>query len=320
MTKDLVHQPRGGELGPRLHLGFERAAQAVISAKRSPHTKAAYRRALAKWLAFCDEEGVNPAMPTLEDVTEWRDALEARYANESSRLHIAAMSSVYKTLHRGKAVPGNLFHPAMLAWPPANTLGATRAVTDEVANKMIVAAATPPATRNPAAATVNVRSGARDVAILRLLYDTGLRRSSVAAIQRETYDPETGIVRAVVKGEKDVELELPASANEAVQRWLEVAPPSPHLFPGRAGKHINVASINKLVKHYAEKVGAKGVHPHSFRAAYVTAAYDAGLPEHEIQHAVHHADPKTTRRYDRGARGKKVAKAVESFRKNPKEK
>lgn len=304
MTKGLVHQPRGGEIGPRLHLGFERAAQAVIAAKRSPHTKAAYRRALAKWLAFCEAEGVNPGMPTLEDVTEWRDALEARYANESSRLHVAAMSSVYRTLHRGKAVPTNLFHPGMLAWPPANTLGATKAVTDEDANKMLDAAAANP----------------RDFALLRLLYDTGLRRSSVAAIQRETFDAKRGIVRAVVKGSKDVELDLPDNAHEAVKQWLRFAPESPHLFPGRRGRHINVATINKLVRIYADKVGAIGVHPHAFRAAYITAAYDAGLPEHEIQAAAHHSDPKITRRYDRGARGKKVAKAVENFRKNPKEK
>lgn len=302
MTKELVHQPRGGELGPRLHLGFERAAQAVIAAKRSPHTKAAYRRALAKWLAFCDEEGVNPAMPTLEDVTEWRDALEARYANESSRLHIAAMSSVYRTLHRGKAVPSNLFHSAMLAWPPANTLGVTKAVTDEDAEKMLGAAAAAP----------------RDYAILRLLYDTGLRRSSVAAIQRETFDARRGIVRAVVKGAKDVEIELSDNSHEAVKQWLFFAPESPHLFPGKRGRHINVATINRLVKQYADKVGAIGVHPHAFRAAFITAAYDSGLPEHEIQAAAHHSDPKITRRYDRGARGKKVAKAVEKFRSNPK--
>lgn len=299
---EIVHQPRAGELGPVLHGAFERAAMAVIAAKRSPHTKAAYRRALAKWLAFCNAEGVNPAAPTLEDVTEWRDALEARYANESSRLHIAAMSSVYRTLHRGGAVRSNLFHPAMLAWPPANTLGVTKAVTDEDAEKMLAVASANP----------------RDFAILRLLYDTGLRRSSVAAIQRETFDEKRGIVRAVVKGSKDVELDLSDNSHEALKQWLRFAPESPHLFPGRRGRHINVATINKLVKQYADKAGVVGVHPHAFRAAFITAAYDSGLPEHEIQAAAHHSDPKVTRRYDRGARGKKVAKAVEKFRSNPK--
>lgn len=56
------------------------------------------------------------------------------------------------------------------------------------------------------------------------------------------------------------------------------------------------------------------MHPHQFRATFITEALDAGVPLHEVQAAVHHADPRTTQRYDRGARGAGVTAALEKFR------
>jgi len=299
----LVHVPRaGGELGPRLFLGFERAALAVIAAKRSPHTRAAYCADLRQWLGFCQSEGIDPTVANLEDSTEFRNRLEARYAKETARRGVASMSSVYRSLLRGRAVASNPFHPGLLTWPPANALPKARLVSDAHALAMI----------DHASGDKRPLTGARDVAILRLLYDTGLRRSSVAKILRATY--VDGRVQAIVKGDKEVELELPSSTVAAIDQYLEIAPTAEYLFPGLRG-HINPATINKLVKTRARAVGAKHVNPQSFRAAFVTAAYDAGLPEHEVQASVHHSDPKTTRRYDRKVRGRQVGLAVEKFRK-----
>lgn len=81
------------------------------------------------------------------------------------------------------------------------------------------------------------------------------------------------------------------------------------VFPGRGDRHIHVATINKVVRCYGEAVGAPDVHPHCFRAAFVTAAFDVAEP-HEVQGAAHHADLRTTLGYDRGRRGERVAEAV----------
>lgn len=303
-------QRMGNPMNPPLaitrrgHLDFERAALALIAAKRSPHTRAAYRRDLQRWLAFCDSEGIDPVAPPLNGTTMFRDHL-ATLSNESARRVLAAMSAVYRGLLRGGAVRSNPFHPAVLSWPVATALPKARLVSDEHALAMI----------EHAEADGDRRRGARDAAILRLLYDTGLRRSSVATIIRTKYKRNS--VETTVKGAKEAELELPSSSTEAIDRWLEVAPESPYLFPGKRGS-INPATINKLVKSRAAAVGAPHVHPHSFRAAFITAGYDAGLPEREVQASAHHADPSTTRRYDRHARGRMVATQVSNFRKKGK--
>lgn len=281
---------------------FERAAKAVISGKRSPHTRSAYEADLKRWTAYCSTQGVDPVAPRIDDVADFRDGLHD-YRVDTVRRVMASLSSVYSMLLRGRAVKRNPFHPAVVPWPLANTLPKTRTVSDGHATKMI----------DHALADKNAARGARDAAVIQLLYDTGLRRVSVARIRRMTY--VDGTIHATVKGDKEVELELPTSSVAAIDRWLEHCPPNePYLFPGLRGP-ISPGTINKLVKRRAGAVGADHVHPHSFRAAFVTAGYDAGLPEHEIQASVHHSDPKTTRRYDRGVRGRAVATAVEVFRK-----
>lgn len=279
---------------------YERAARAVISGKRSKHTRAAYEADLAVWVAYCSNAGIDPIAPQINDVAEFRDGLKG--SAETARRRLASLSSIYSMLLRGRAVQRNPFHPAVVPWPPASSLPKTRLVTDEHAQKMIDHAIAEQSSR-----------GRRDAAIIQLLYDTGLRRVSVASIRRITY--VDGTVHATVKGDKEVELVLPDSSVAAIDRWLEhCQADATYLFPGLRG-HLNPATINKIVKHRAGAVGARHVHPHSFRAAFVTAGYDAGIPEHEVQASVHHSDPKTTRRYDRRVRGRAVATAVEVFRK-----
>ncbi len=222
--------------------------------------------------------------------------------SSSARRGIAALSSIYKMLLAGRVASANPFHPAVLAWPTANTIPKTQLVSDATATAMIKHAEQDP---RPV--------GVRDAAILNLLYDTGLRRESIATILRENYRKPA--LLATVKGGGGADIDLPMSSITALDRWLRIADDSEYMFPGvRAGEHIHVATINKLVNQRAKAVGAADVHPHCFRASFVTAGYDAGLPEREIQAGVHHKDSKTTRRYDRGARGSSTATKIAKFR------
>jgi integrase/recombinase XerD len=282
---------------------FENAAEAVIKAKRSEHTRDAYRGDLRRWIAFCASHRVDPAQPTIMVTTAFRDALRASMSEDGARRKIAAMSSIYSTLLKGGAASANPFHPAVLAWPPASKIPKTQLVSDDVALAMIAHAEADPSPR-----------GLRDAAILRLLYDTGLRRESIATLQREYYQPPT--LRAIVKGGSPVELELPPSSIAALDQWLNYSTrPTGYMFYGARSSPIHVTAINRLVSARGEAVGAKGVHPHRFRTSFITSGYDARLPEYEIQAGAHHKDLKTTRRYDRGTRGVSTAVNIAKFRK-----
>ena len=57
-------------------------------------------------------------------------------------------------------------------------------------------------------------------------------------------------------------------------------------------------------------------HPHSFRALFIRAGYNAKIPEYEIQGAAGHSDSSMTQRYDGARRGRAVATQVAAFRRS----
>ena len=143
----------------------------------------------------------------------------------------------------------------------------------------------------------------RDRAILRLLYDLGLRRAEVAHLDREDVDLEAGRLDVLGKGrrEKDT-LTLPEPTRATLRHWLEVrgdaAGPLFHNFD-RAGKgsgRLSPRAINYLVTGLGRKVGVK-VTPHGLRHTAITEAVKSaqanGIGLEEVRDFSRHADVKT---------------------------
>lgn len=296
---------------------FERAARAHATSRASDGTRKLYLADLARWLVHCELEGVDPAAPTMEAATGFRDALARTVyrgrllKGPTVRRTITALSSMYDNALDSNGRPLVSWNPfKKLPRPPAVKYGKTESITDEEAEAMVAEAV-----------KFGGLVGIRDVALLRLLYETGMRVSSVVAMERSSLlkRGEQLVVRVFGKGDKEIEVEIPKEAAEPLQEWLAVAPESPFVFPAaRGGGSFETKAVNKRLKFYGKLAGIspKHTHPHCFRAAYITSALDAGVPLHEIQAAVHHEDPKTTLRYDRGVRGTGVTSAVAEFRKN----
>jgi len=285
---ELVHRPRSV---------FDDAAEEFIRTRRSPKTQEVYRSDLQKWRTFCDHYRVDPRFATLAQARLYRDGLITTYAPSSVRRMLAVLASIYDILFRTGVVTANPFFAKVLPRPEASTTGTTEIIPNEVAVAMIAAAE-----RSP-----------RDTAILRLLYDVGLRRASIATARRRHLQGNQ--LTVTVKGGRTEVAALPAVTLAAVQAWLAVAPPSTFLFPARGPQDASMheGTINKIVSRYAAAVGHR-FHPHCFRVAFITEAYDAGLPDRQVQGAVHHRDPKTTQRYDRHARGGDVAEVITARR------
>jgi integrase/recombinase XerD len=75
------------------------------------------------------------------------------------------------------------------------------------------------------------------------------------------------------------------------------------VFITKTGKRIAQPEAWKMVRRLAARAaldGAGEIRPHSLRAAFVTGAREAGVHLEDGQDAAGHADPRTTRRYDRG--------------------
>jgi integrase/recombinase XerC len=292
------------------HDAFEEAARALIAAKRSPETRRAYSADLNRWLRFACERGIAPETATLADATAFREHELAGRQPSSVHRTLAALSSLYAALWRTGIAAGNPFHPGVLAWPSASPRRPTPAVRDDVVRRLLDACGR----------DADGWLGARDRLLIELLWASGLRRSSLGNLLVSDVDlgHSEVVLRPIIKGGDRGEVVLPVELGEQVRAWVaRLGDSSGPLFPRAEGsaQAIGGGGLYRLLRRRARAAGVDvQVAPHQFRAALATAAYDAGLPEYEVQAALHHASASTTRRYDRGRRGARAISAVELAR------
>ena len=124
---------------------------------------------------------------------------------------------------------------------------------------------------------------ARDLAILRLMYDLALRRSSVVGTDLSDLDLDAGTLTVRTKGETDPTTRtLPRPTVEALRRWLvhRGNEPGP-LFcaldrararRGNAMERLSGTSVYRLVRRLGGQLGKPSARPHGLRHAAITAA------------------------------------------------
>jgi integrase/recombinase XerD len=145
-------------------------------------------------------------------------------------------------------------------------------------------------------------SGPRDHALACLLALNGLRVSETLAADMADLAHERGhrTLRLRRKGGKRQTVALAPRTAAALDVMLAGREAGP-LFSTRTGRRMDRHAALKVVRRLARTAGIERVvSPHSLRHGFVTAALDAGVPLRDVQDAAGHADPRTTRRYDRG--------------------
>lgn len=162
-------------------------------------------------------------------------------------------------------------------------------------------------------------AGARDAALVALLYAAGLRRTEAAGLAAGDIDLDAGSVAVRCgKGNKGRLVYLAAGAAAATRDWLDVRGPAPGpLFlainkGGRigAGGMGAQAVYNALAKR-ARQAGVAHLSPHDLRRTFVGDLLDAGADIATVQKLAGHASVATTARYDRrGEAAKRRAVAL----------
>jgi integrase/recombinase XerC len=159
--------------------------------------------------------------------------------------------------------------------------------------------------------------GRRDVAIVRLLFDLGLRRSEVVALDVADVDLTAGTIAVLGKGRREKQpLTLPAPTVAALEAWLASRGAEPGaLFlnrdRARKGSRLTSSSVYRLVRRLGADVGLI-VRPHGLRHASITAGLDLTGDLRAVQRFSRHADVRTVGKYDdnRADLGGQVAQLV----------
>ncbi len=286
----------------------EAAIEQLIGSRRSENTRDAYSADWRKWAAFVASRDVDIKTPGLAATTAFRDELAASYAPTSIARILASLSFFYAALRDIGLLRTNPFAKTWLPRPEVSDLHKTPAIADETVAQLVA----------PLEGDDTAR-GRRDVAIVRLLFETGLRRASLASLRRDQLrrDGANLIAFVTVKGGKEKSVKITREGRRALEEWLAVAPSSPYVFPQKRdpAKPLALTTFNRILGTRSKLAGlSESATPHRFRAAFITTAYDARVYERDIQAAAHHSNAATTRGYDRGHRGDDVFDRVAEFR------
>jgi site-specific recombinase XerD len=269
----------------------EQVTEAWLANRRlSEHTRAAYRRDVAGWLAFCAASGRDPLRASFLDVNAYARELESReLAAATVARKLSGLSSWYDFLVKIRAVDANPVGGADRPYVSRDH-SATVGLTPTEVDALLAAAG---------------RAGARHRAVVTLLADLGLRVGELVGLDLGHVGWERGhrTVRFVGKGGRARRRALTAGASAALDDYLAVrGVDDGPLFVTSTGARIDRHGVFRLIRRLAREAGipaADRLSPHSLRHAFATAARDEGVPLEDVQDAMGHADPRTTRRYDR---------------------
>lgn len=143
----------------------------------------------------------------------------------------------------------------------------------------------------------------RDLAILELLYSSGLRLAEITDLNLENLDLHEHMVKVIDgKGGKDRLVPVGEKAVSAIDQWLLIRTSwgveGGALFTSQKGGRLSDRQISRRVKMYAEKSGVNiNLHPHLLRHSMATHVLESSQDIRLVQELLGHADISTTQVY-----------------------
>ncbi len=144
----------------------------------------------------------------------------------------------------------------------------------------------------------------RDVAILELLYGTGIRVGECVGLDIAGLDMGERTVRVLGKGSKERVVPFGAPCETALQAWLAVRSQLVNersgaaLFLGVRGGRIDPRTVRTMVERLAAHVpGMPGMSPHTLRHSAATHVLEGGADIRHVQELLGHASLATTQMY-----------------------
>ncbi|WP_184830835.1 tyrosine recombinase XerC [Kribbella solani] len=146
--------------------------------------------------------------------------------------------------------------------------------------------------------------GLRDLAIMELLYATGIRVGELCALDVDDIDRARRVVRVFGKGRKERSVPYGVPAGQVLERWLAEARPKlaregsgPAVFLGARGGRIDQRAVRRMVHERVGAVDAPDLGPHGLRHTAATHLLEGGADLRSVQELLGHASLATTQVY-----------------------
>lgn len=148
----------------------------------------------------------------------------------------------------------------------------------------------------------NVPLDLRDLAMMELMYSSGLRLSELQGLDLGDMDLQTQEVRLLGKGSKERIVPIGSKALTAIQKWLEVRqqfqPKDNAIFLNQRGARLSHRSIQLIMQKWGKKQSLEAhLHPHKLRHSFATHMLEASQDLRAVQELLGHSSLSTTQIY-----------------------
>lgn len=145
----------------------------------------------------------------------------------------------------------------------------------------------------------------RDLAIVEVLYASGIRVSELTSLELSSIDYERSTLRVIGKGNKERVVPIGGPAIRAIERWIKEARPDflsnqseNALFIGARGKRIDQRVVRDIVYEATESLGDRErLGPHALRHSAATHLLEGGADLRTVQEILGHSSLATTQIY-----------------------
>lgn len=261
-----------------------------------PHSSRAYLSDLKAWYAWCAQVGVHPLAARRHHVDVWVRHLsqepQPRTRRPASPASIARRLSCLSKFYDYGIKDAELLEHSPVAnvrRPKVSDDSSTVGLTAEQLDQLLTAAEA---------------DGPRSAALVSLLVYNGLRIAEVLATDVEHFTHQRGhrVLRIVRKGGKASTEPLAPIVLRTLETYVGDRTTGPIFLNASGDARLSYSIAYKLIRRLAKRAGipsASKISPHSLRHSFATELLAAGVPLQDVQDAMGHADPRTTRAYDR---------------------
>ncbi len=258
----------------------------------SKNTLESYGRDVSKWVAYLEERGIVDIREVdYKVILDFLTHLREQNLNARSVARIlVSIKQFFKFLLAEKIIGKD---PTFLIRTPKIRTAIPGVLSLDDVEKLLSA----PDDKTP--------EGVRDLAMLEVLYATGIRVTELISLQLNSVNFELGYLMVYGKGGKERIVPIGDKAIASLKEYMNISRPgllksrkSVYLFVTRRGGKMTRQGFWKLIKGYAGRTGiGKKISPHTLRHSFATHLLERGADLRTIQIMLGHSDISTTQIY-----------------------
>ncbi|QIW15464.1 tyrosine recombinase XerC [Pasteurellaceae bacterium RH1A] len=259
-----------------------------IERQASPHTLSNYQRQLQAVCSLLAQAGIEQWQVVEPSTVRWllSQSHKQGLSSKSINLRLSALRQFFQFLIRAEKMAVN---PALGIKAPKVGKHLPKNIDAEQVAQLLEKEGESPAEK-------------RDLAMMELMYSSGLRLSELQGLDLGDLDFGLQEVRVLGKGNKQRIVPMGAKAVEALEKWLAVRadfnPQDTALFLNQRGGRLSQRAIQLIMKKWGQAQHLDtAVHPHKLRHSFATHMLEASGDLRAVQELLGHASLSTTQIY-----------------------